>query len=182
MPRETEERKRLGGEWRHIASGGGLVAVVAAILLLGAIHETSRAPGVPSWEAAPPAAPEVLPESLAQIPREAPQEDGPARPALDPLSRRTIEDPIRMSRSSGSFTLQIAVACRKETASRILERSSGADRLFVLPATVGDEECFRFCWGSYATLEEARKAADLPAALRMGMDRPTPRRIDEVRP
>jgi len=187
VARETEQGKRTRGEWRHIASGGGLVAIVVAILLMGALHETARTPDAARSELeargdVPPPAPELVPESLISAPPEAPQDLALARSALDPLSRRTLEDPIRLARSSGTFTLQIAVACRKETASRILNRATSSERLFVLPATVRDQECFRFCWGSYATLLEARKAADLPAALRAGLNRPTARRIDEVGP
>ena len=185
MPREAEDRRNQRAEWRQIASGGGLVAVVAGILFLGAVHETPRAPAASAWETLAPAplAPVPAPSSVETAPRDEAQEPPAASPtALDPLSRRTLEDPIRLARSSGTFTLQIAVACRRETASRILERASRSAELFVLPATVGGQECFRFCWGTYASRDEAVKAADLPAALRAGMERPGVRRIDEVEP
>ncbi len=169
-------------EWRQIVSGGGLLAAVLAIVVLGAVRETPEAP-------ARPASPVVRAELLNAPPSPAPaRAPAPASEAssdlrsLDPLALRTLKDPTRLARSSGSFTLQLAVACRTETASRVLQRAGGSDRLYVLPATVKDQECYRLCWGSYPSREEALKAADLPAALCASIDRPSARRIEELKP
>jgi hypothetical protein len=58
------------------------------------------------------------------------------------------------------------VACKPETVDRLLGVASGSTRVYVLPASVNDDPCFRVCFGAYATSKEAAAAADLPKALR----------------
>lgn len=159
----------LPGPWRQLVSGGGLVLAVGAVLVAGALLETegtrTATRPAPSFSEAPAEAASAEPE-----------------PILDPVSRRTLEDPVRLARTVGPFTLQLAVACRKETAERLLGRVEGAGDLYILPAVAKGQECFRICWGSFDSKEAALRAPR-PAALR-GPDfrDPAPRRIRELTP
>jgi hypothetical protein len=60
----------------------------------------------------------------------------------------------------------LVVACRPETVDRLLGTARGSTKVYVLPARVNDEACFRVCFGAYATSKEAALATDLPKALR----------------
>jgi hypothetical protein len=170
-------------DWRQILAGGGLVAAVGVILLLGAILELPSAPPAP--------APAVAHEALTSIDGDAepgpsfPSEPGPMpapEPVLDPLSRRTLEDPARLLRSADGFTLQVAVVCRRDNAQRLLDRAGASTSLYVLPLAMNGEECFRLCWGTYPSRAEAARAADLPAELRPSGASPTVRSIREAVP
>ncbi len=195
-------------EWKPLFGGGVLVVSVGAILVLGAflevppasivaptptssrgssdptplqssVRRSGPASGLARLEPVPARAAE--PVGLPSVPADSRSGPSGNRVVLDPLSRRTLEDPVRLSRGGFSHTLQIAVACRKENAEALLKRAGDSERLYVLPAAVGGQECFRFCWGSYHNREEAARAeADLPAAIRTSLGRPAPRRIDEV--
>lgn len=169
------------GTWGQFLSGGGLILGVGAVLLFSAIRQTESGPtaSLPPRSAERPA-----PVSVPALP-DPPPDAGriePIEPVLDPLSRRTLEDPGRLARSAASWTLQLAVVCRKETAHRLLDRAAGIPDLFVLPAIANGQECFRFCWGTFDSREAAIRAGR-PAALRgPDFDEPTARRMREVAP
>jgi hypothetical protein len=154
--------------WRQVLSGGGLVLAVAAVLIFAAVRQ-SPPPPAPLSRIEPPPAAEAAVEPLRA-------------PVLDPLSRRTLEDPGRIGRSAGDWTLQIAMACQKESAHRLLDRAGGEVDLFVLPATLKGQECFRFCWGIFDSRDAAARATP-PASLRgREFGAPAPRRVEDVRP
>jgi septal ring-binding cell division protein DamX len=153
------------------------VGAVLAILGVGAVLSTdppreSRAP-IPA--ATPPPRAEPLPEAPAApvaVPEPAPPSD---------LASRAAEDLRRLGQSAGRYTAQLVVACKPETVERLVAASGGASELYVLPAQVKGSACFRVCWGSYMTSDEASRAADLPAALRTA-DRPRGVEIVSVLP
>ena len=89
-----------------------------------------------------------------------------AAPLLVKLATRVDRDRSRLSQAGGRFTAQLMVACKPENVDRFLAASGSPANLFVLPASVKNEACFRVCYGSYATLQEASAAADLPKGLR----------------
>lgn len=172
MARNGEEKAGARQEWRQLVSGGGLFAAVLAILIFGATRETAEAPPA----AAPPRA------TLAVTPSAPPPAPSiPPQASPDSLEARSQDDPPRLARSDGAWTLQLAVACKRETADRLVERASGSLRLYVLPATLKEQECFRLCWGAYRSRDEAQNAQDLPAGLRAGLV-PEPRMIRELLP
>lgn len=59
---------------------------------------------------------------------------------------------------AGSFTLQIAIACQEESLQKAATRTRGADRFFALPFSLQGRSCYRLCWGTYSTLDEAQAA------------------------
>lgn len=132
-------------------------------------------------ETAPPTAEAAVPGPPASIPSTPPKPAAaPARPsgppaatfdtAAAPLARRAATDAARIAKSPGGWTAQLMVACRVETASRVVDASHGASKLYVLPAEVHGDACFRICWGTYKSAKEAAAATDLPPSLR-GKDR-----------
>jgi septal ring-binding cell division protein DamX len=159
--------------------GALLVGAVLAILGVGMILSTdapreSRA----VLAQAPPLA---APVSVAEPAEDAPAAEEPPPPAASDLGSRVSADLRRLGQTSGRYTAQLAVACKAETVERLVAASGGADDLYVLPAEVKGASCFRLCWGSYATSDEAARAADLPAALRSS-DRPRAVEIVAVLP
>ena len=157
-----------------------LVAAVGAILLAGLLLRTSgRTSPPPPPPAAEPAASlplgaEVTPElePAPALPAAAPpvikdvDVTPPADPRLMTLAMRAEADAGRLAKAKGRWTAQILVACRPETVERVLSAGAGVSRLYVLPARVKDEACFRVCFGEYATAQEAAAAAGLPPTLR----------------
>ena len=167
---------------KGLLPGGALVLAVLAVLGFAAARQIDPAAVV--RQPAPPPASEPVP---APVPSSEPAWNparvatDPTMPVLDPLARRTLEDPARITRS-GEYTLQIAVACRKETALGLLERANSAADLYVLPATSQGQECYRFCWGTFDTREQAARAV-LPSSLKAAdLGTPGPRRIHELTP
>jgi len=208
MASEKERDEARAGNWRQVLAGGGLLAAVCAILVAGAVLETPLAPAKAAavdgaraaepapretWSQAPPVAatpgtdegwqpaqrPVTVVHEEASPPAAAASGD---EPVLDPIARRTLEDPMRLRKSSGRFTAQLAFVCKRESAERLLERAGGSAEVFVLPEARDGQDCFRFCWGAFGSREEAAAAAGLPAPLRDGLGRPDAKRIAELLP
>ena len=174
MPRGDGPTDRAAhGDRRGLLPGGGLVGAVVAVLLFAAARQID--------ERRPQAAVTIPVERPEPAPRSDAADTAHSETVLDPLSRRTLEDPVRLARA-GSFTLQIAVACRKDTALRLLERAGTSADLYVLPALSGGQECYRFCWGAFDGRDPAVHAT-LPSNLRSpDLGNPTPRRIADLTP
>jgi septal ring-binding cell division protein DamX len=176
------------GAGKGFMSSALLVAAVGAIMLAGMLlrsdgrtepEPSSPAPAPQSLplgsEIAPepasriaPARPETL-KAVEPPPRVEPPQPS-AVPAPDPvvmkLARRAEADSGRLSKARGRWTAQLLVACKPDTVERLLASASGSNKIYVLPARVKDDACFRVCFGDYATPKEAAAAADLPRALR----------------
>jgi septal ring-binding cell division protein DamX len=180
----SEERTGTG---KGLLPSALLVAAVGAILLAGlALRTDGRTVPrpAPSEAAAPSALPlgsEVKREPEPEAPPPplpTPEEvtappvikeiavDSPANPLLMTLAMRAQSDSARLSGARGRWTAQLLVACKAETVDRLLAAAPGTGKIYVLPARVKDEACFRVCFGDYASPKEAAAAADLPAALR----------------
>lgn len=179
-----------------------LVAAVAAIMLAGALLQSSGRTEFPRPQAgaSPPAAPlplgstitpEIAPDSpapsvaaepapllqpaarataTATPPRAEPELPVEVPPLVLKLATRAEVDCDRLAKARGPWTAQLLVACKPETVERLLGAAQGSTRVYVLPARVKDDACFRVCFGDYATATEAALAADLPTTLR-GKDR-----------
>ena len=137
----------------------------AAAPTLGSSISPERAPA-----AAPPAEEEPpLPPPRFE-PRLAPRAALPAAAEVDPavltLANRAEADCGRLAKAAGRWTAQLLVACRPETVARVLSAGANATKIYVLPARVKDDACFRVCYGSYASAKDAAAAVDLPKALR----------------
>jgi hypothetical protein len=194
MSDEREEslpRRRTGsaGGWKDLASSALLIGAVLVILIGGFVLKSERAPDAAVRSAPPPESPvlgstivpetvpdspvpdsPVPPESVpAALPVTARRVEGPAPPSdpvLEGLATRAATDLSRLSASDNAWTAQLLVACRAETVERIIAGSKGASKLYVLPAEVKGDACFRVCWGTYRSQKDAAAAADLPKGLR----------------
>ena len=159
--------------------GALLVGAVLAILGVGMFLSTDapRESRAVRADSRPLAAPVSVPEA----PPPPAVDEPPPTPTASDLASRVTADLRRLGQTSGRYTAQLAVACKPETVERLVAASEGADDLYVLPAAVKGASCFRLCWGSYMTSDEAARAADLPAALRSS-DRPRAVEIVAVLP
>ena len=170
---------------RGFVSSALLVGAVAAILLAGWMLKGSPPPP------APPAAPELkLGASVPVAPAPEPSSTAPEAPVPEPIAPpqeapvaapKAVDDAGRLAATGGAYTAQLLVACRADTVERLRAEARGADKLYVLPATVHGNACWRICWGSYGNAKEAAAAADLPKALR-GKEHPGAVEIAKVLP
>lgn len=198
MSQEREERTGADGTrtargWRDFASSALLVGAVGAILLAGMILKGDRraeAPGSADVVAAPapillgraitpesaPAAP-LVPVSTPEPPAKTPEPV--ADPVLEKLATRAGADAKRLHAAKGSWTAQLLVACRADTVERVVAASGGTTKLYVLPADIHGDACFRICWGVYQNAKDAAAAADLPKSLR-GKDKLSAVEISKV--
>jgi septal ring-binding cell division protein DamX len=182
------------GAGKGIVSSALLLAAVALILVTGMVLRTSGPPRSRSVQAvaaspAPPLplgstitpdlqteapagpAPAASPEPAAReaAPTRAPRPGAPLAPAdplVENLAARARDDCGRLAKAPLRWTAQLIVACKPQTVDRLLDAASGSTGVYVLPASVNDDACFRVCFGTYATAKEAAAAADLPKALR----------------
>ena len=133
-------------------------------------------PVVPEAAAAEPPSPVLTPApelAAPELPKAGvakPRDTPPPAPAIDAaiarLAVRAESDADRLAKGEGRWTAQLLVACKADTVDRLLGRSGGSTKVFVLPARVHDDPCFRVCYGTYATATAAAAAADLPKSLR----------------
>lgn len=189
----------VGG--KGVLSSALLVLAVTAILLTGlALRTDARNAGVQTAEVVPPP-PAALPLGSTVTPEpglpavaaldEAPPGDvgvpdpePPAPPAdasLLKLATRADHDRGRLAKAKGRWTAQLLVACRPETVEHVLASGGASPNLYVLPARVKEDSCFRVCFGSYGTQKDAAAASDLPKALR-GKEKPSAVEIAKVLP
>jgi septal ring-binding cell division protein DamX len=181
---------------RQLLSTAGLLLAVLVILGLGAVLavDPGSPPPVPVRTDIAPAPPAEPPPSspIADLdePKERIEEVAPppserhvepSAPATPPgLATRAATDARRLARSGGTYTLQLLVGCKEETVERYLERSRSSS-LYLLPATVKEQSCFRVTFGSYASQQEAAAAATgVPAELRSDVGAPSPKKIADL--
>lgn len=161
--------------WRDFVSSALLVGAVIAILVAGLLLKTDR-PG-PTADAAgaaslPPAAlplgSTITPEPAAPPPEDPAVAAGvpPPDPLLEALAARAAADTARLRTARGPWTAQLLVACKRDTVERAVASSRTSPKLYVLPAEVRGDACFRVCWGTYGSAKDAAAAADIPKALR----------------
>jgi septal ring-binding cell division protein DamX len=171
------ERTEAAGAGKGFASSALLVAAVLAIVAAGTLLKAPPPPAEPARPIAAEPSPLPLgsairpePPPTVPAPRVVTNPPPPADPLTLKLAKRAKEDCARLAAARGRFTAQLLVACRAETVDRLLDIASESMKLYVLPTTVRDDACFRVCFGTYGTSQEASIAADLPKALR-GKDR-----------
>ncbi len=179
------------GAGKGIVTSALLVAAVALILVAGMFLKSSGprgarnveavaaspAPSLPLGSAVTPELPTGAPAGTAPAlspepappeaaPTRAPRPASPADPLLENLAARARNDCGRLAKAPLRWTAQLIVACKPQTVDRLLDAARGSNGIYVLPASVNDDACFRVCFGTYATSKEAAAAADLPKALR----------------
>jgi hypothetical protein len=124
-------------------------------------------------------APARPPIDAADAPRPSPAVPPPAG---GDLGRRAERDLLRLSHSRASFTAQVLVTCKPDNTKRILQKTEGSDRLFLLPLPDRGPTCYRVCWGLYGSPKEAAAASDLPAFLLQGGGRPSAKAVQDLAP
>jgi septal ring-binding cell division protein DamX len=69
---------------------------------------------------------------------------------------------------AGTLSVQLLVACAPETVQKAVD-GVRSDELFILPVNYQGRDCFRMCWGLYASPERASAALRaLPDYFRVG--------------
>ena len=188
-----EPASRTRGDSKQMVSTGILLAAVLAILAAGGLlraDKTASTSPVREREilsqAPPPIFVPALPEPASASKEEAAGAPRPSPasplPAGGELGRRAERDLLRLSRSRGSFTAQVLVTCKPDNTQRILQKTGGSDRLFLLPLPDRGPTCYRVCWGIYGTPKAAAAASDLPAFLLEGGGRPSARAVQDLAP
>lgn len=81
--------------------------------------------------------------------------------------------------ASGEFTIQLLAACKEETVERAVRSAGGSPRIFVLPAKVSGQDCYRVLWGRYASSRMAEEAlrSDVPRIFRQDRNKPRVTRL-----
>jgi len=158
----------------------------------GASEESSQSPPAPTPSAAPPRPTSPPPPAPAQEPEPAPTTPPPA-PAPPPRSPDVVpggpagsfargQDLLRRgdydaaagafvdyvrSSAAGKYAVALGTFCETENVRRQVERSGGAQGVFLLPVSLSGRSCYRLLWGIYETYEEALRAVrTVPTALR----------------
>ncbi|HEX4823099.1 MAG TPA: hypothetical protein VFV19_02185 [Candidatus Polarisedimenticolaceae bacterium] len=197
MSEEQESARDDGGTReagvRGFASSALLVGAVGAVLLAGwslrgsptpppaaAAPEVKLGKTVPVEAAPPPPVEAAVTVPEVETPPPAPPRAAAPVPAAVPVAK-PADDAGRLAATGRAFTAQLLVACRADTVDRLRAEARGADKLYVLPATVHGSSCWRVCWGAYGSAKEASAAADLPKALR-GKEHPGAVEIAKVLP
>ena len=184
--RKAPDEDRTRDDWPRLLSFGALVVAVLGVLLLGFALRIDR-PRDATNERDPAAAPgprdamrgteppdPAPPELAADVPP-------PSAPA-NRLATRAAMDLERLAATGDGWTAQLAVLCDRTRVTELLDRFGQHAPFYVLPSLQGDNACFRLCWNRYADREAARRADDLPPALRAIEARPLPKAIAEIVP
>lgn len=146
----------------------------------------SEASPAPSEAPPAPATPEPGPSVAAPRPIPTPRPAAAAAPtgATTLAAARTLLREGRLSEaangfvtnlrqgSSGSFSIQLLVACSDETVEKALASVAAPD-LYILPVNYKGRPCYRVCWGLYEDEPRADSAVrTLPDYFRKGGSKP----------
>lgn len=193
---DSRESLSLQSDWKHLLSAGSLLVAVLGTLSLGWLLQADgeEPPGrtvirasIPDHDAGFLSSPRELPAPPSVRAEEEdapPASSGPAaaeRPdGIEELNARANRDAGRIRSASGGWTLQFTVMCDPAHIRPKLAALGGYDRVYLLPARLDDRQCFRLCWGAFATREGALAARGVPGPLASLTDRPLAKAIDEV--
>lgn len=153
-----------------------------------AAAETDRAAAGAGPGAEPAPAPRVLEpadDGAAALAEPAAEEvdaaDAPEPGGAVPLADRVRADVRRLAAHPDAWTLQFLVTREEARAEEIVARLADGDALHVLPVRVQGEDCFRICWGRFATREAALGATAPPELVALNAD-PIPRAVSGLVP
>lgn len=183
-----------GNRLLQLVASVALVAGVVLILLLGAFLKTESGPARRVSSGSTPGsgtleqphrAPNVVALGEDQSRMTRTESQPKAEPAvvddlqLGRLVTRAERDHGRLVSAGSGFTLQLAAVCEPDNVQRWLAQAASDPRLYLLPAMLGGQPCFRLCYGHYASREQALQA-DVPARLREAGQEPHARLASEV--
>ena len=156
----------------HLLPVGTLVGAVLGVLILGAVLQSEE----PSTAAAP----RAVAAAEARSPDRTAAAGSEASSRIHGLARRVEQDLERMAAPGDGWTAQLALLCDPSRVQQILDRFGSQRPLHILPTFHNDDACFLVCWNRYPTSERAKKASDLPAALRSVQPKPLPKEIAKI--
>jgi len=166
-------------EWKRLLPATTLVAAVLAVLVLGALLQAGpEAPGSSPRRASP-----VPPAARIAPPADpAPPSPAPAAPtvAAGDLARRAESDLRRLGGAGEGWTLQFMLACDPANVAAKAAVLEDDPDFYLLPKRHDDRDCYRVCWGVYASRERAVAAHAFPAALASITQRPQPVPVDKA--
>lgn len=74
-----------------------------------------------------------------------------------------------LQRNGKRFTIAVGLYCNQVNAGRLVSGFNDSEQLYVLPATVSGQNCFRVVWGLFDSQESAEQGiAAVPAGIRAG--------------
>jgi hypothetical protein len=160
--------------------GAGEQDTLAAVLSIEAGEETAVAPATIPDAAEPPAtSPDASPAPVEiEATSEPPQ--GSISPFANPsgyVSALRMLDEGEAKRAAslfldliaaedpGRFTMQLMIACQVDTLKSARSSSGDGGSLYFVPFSFKGRDCYRVCWGTYASREEAQAArSTLPSS------------------
>ena len=74
------------------------------------------------------------------------------------------------------------LSCDQDNSLRHLKAVGWDDELYVLPAELKGQTCYRLCWGLYSSRESAVEAADIHNHLDREFPKRQPKQLAEIRP
>ena len=137
---------------------GGPCAVVIGMLLLGAVLRSPADGGQPID-----------------------LESDRHHPPIDLVST-AAEDARRLAEDSGAWTLQFLMACERQNLEPIVEALDDQPNFFLLRYPASGKDCYRVCWGRFASKSEAERPRAYPDALRDVKAIPWPTPVASVLP
>lgn len=172
--------------WRESLPALGLLGLVVGVLLLTwALRAPGSAEAIRVEEIPPPEPPATATEdeAAAEPTEVAAQDPENGRGLGDDPYGRALVDGERLRQRGTEWTAQILFSCDADNARAMIARFGGDPRLYVLPAESRGASCFRLCWGTYPTADDARRADGLPPDVRAMLGGPpSPKDVASVVP
>ena len=113
----------------------------------------------------------VTSRSGSRRPAPAPSGNGNGRASLRSgnLVKAARAFETELQRNDKRFTIAVGIYCNQANAERLVSGFDDSAQLYVLPATVSGQSCFRIVWGLFDSQESARQGmASVPAGIRAG--------------
>lgn len=82
------------------------------------------------------------------------------------LFATAAEDARRLAEDPAAWTLQFIMACERQNLEPLVAALDEQPAFFLLPYPAPGKECFRVCWGRFASRAEAERPRTYPDALR----------------
>ena len=81
------------------------------------------------------------------------------------LAITATEDAARLAQHPGAWTLQFMVACERQSLEPIVEVLDDQPNFFLLRSPDTGNDCYRVCWGWFASKTEAERPRPYPEVL-----------------
>jgi hypothetical protein len=183
--------KKSPGDWKELMPALGLITLVLGVLTLtamvktdhdGEAHQRAR-DGIDRPARLTPSPPSSKKIAGTPLPSEKPgrTSTAPARKSGS-LERRAKDDYRRLTGMPERWTSQLMLSCDPDNSLRHLKAVDWADDLYVIPAELKGQNCYRLCWGLYDSRSEAVKGQDIRSHLARSFPERQPKQLAEIRP